>query len=122
MTIYEDFVFWVLNIIEDDPIPYEIKNIYFVISFKNSVCALAFVGTENIENPLSSFEFYPLEAHWFRNLSYNQIKEIYTAKVTVKDLIEKALSENIYFLNSLKSKTIIICEYGKENDWSYFVK
>ena len=118
MTIYEEFVFWILQILEDDPIPYEVKNLYFVINFKNSVCALSFVGTEIFESPLKNYEFYPLEAYWFRNQSFNQIKEIYTAKVTVKDLLEKALDENPYFYQPFKNKTLHICEYGEQINWS----
>lgn len=120
MTIFEDFLFWVFAIIEDDPIPYEVKNVYFVISMQNNACALSLTGSELFESPVKSHEFFPLEAHYFKNLTYNEIKDIFIAKVTVKELIEKAL-ENADFKRIFKNKSIHLTQAGEEIDYTFKV-
>ena len=44
--IIENFSFWLESIVEDDPIPYEIKNISFVYTKTNSCFVLCIGGTE----------------------------------------------------------------------------
>lgn len=121
MTIFEDFIFWVFSIEEDDPIPYEVFHLYFVISMRNNACALSLTGTEIFENPVTNFEFYPLEAYYFVNQTYNEIKDIFIAKITVKELVEKAL-ENPNFKRIFKHKQIHITEYGENIDYTFNVK
>lgn len=118
MTIFEDFLFWVMSIVEDDPMPDEVHHIYFVINFRQGDCALSLTGTELFENPVFNFEFYPLEAYYFKNRSYNNIKDIYIAKITVLELIEKAF-ENSNFKNAFKNRSIYICEYGHKIDYTF---
>ena len=118
MIIFEDFMFWIMSIMEDHPIPYEVKHLYFVISFNTGICSLVFVGTENFESPLTSFEYYPLEAQWFSSNTFHEIKEITLAKVTVKELIEKAF-ENSFFKREFTSKNIHICQRGEPIVYTY---
>jgi hypothetical protein len=115
--MYEDFLFWITSLVEDDPIPHEIKHLYFLISFKNNICSLSFAGSEIFYNPLYNFEFYPLEAYFFKNESFNNIKEIYVAKSAVKDLLEKSL-ENFYFAQIFKGKSVHVCEREKQVDYT----
>ena len=46
MTMPEDFIFWIKQIVEDDPIPYEIKHIYFAISLNSKIANLCMGGRE----------------------------------------------------------------------------
>ena len=75
MTIFEEFVFWITSMVEDTPIPYEIKFCYFIIDFSNAYCVLSFAGCERQENPLLNYEYFPLDAYHFQNLDFIEIKD-----------------------------------------------
>lgn len=113
MTVFEEFVFWITSMTEDTPIPYEIKHLYFVLDFSNNYCVLSFAGSENKQNPFLNYEYFPLEAYHFHNINFFEIKDIYLAKITVKELIEQGL-ETKRFKKLFKNKHIYICEKFKE--------
>jgi hypothetical protein len=118
MTMFEEFYFWIISMLEDDPIPYEIWFIYFVIDFSTDICKLSFVGSELKQNPLTNYEYFPLEAHFFSNQSFINIKDIYIAKITVKELIEQALEKN-EFKSKFSNKQIFLCERYKEIEYTF---
>ncbi len=120
MTIYEEFIFWISSMVEDNPIPYEISCIYFVLDFSNRYCVLSFVGCELEENPLLNYEYFPLDAYNFENQSFLQIKDIYLAKITVKELIEQSL-ETPEFKSIFNNKKIFLCEKYKEIEYEFSV-
>lgn len=63
MTIEEEFISWIEGIIEDDPIPYEIKSLVFYL---NSHFEIGFSGTEKEKVEIVNRFFYePLEAQFF---------------------------------------------------------
>ena len=72
--IIENFSFWLESIVEDDPIPYEIKNISFVYTKTNSCFVLCMGGTEFKPNQNNIFDFFPLEAQFFYFIQLNKIK------------------------------------------------
>lgn len=116
----EDFVFWLKEIVEDDPIPYEIKHIYFSINLKNKICCLALGGRELPCSVISDFEYFPLEAQFFYNVSLNKINDLYLAKLAVKQLIEYAFSlPNIKKI--FKHKTIYIGEFMKQPEFEQYI-
>lgn len=114
MTVLEDFYFWITGIEEDDPLPYEIKYVYFALSFKNNMCCLSYGGNENYDEIVTSFEYFPLEAQFFKNEDFNQIIEINLAKLEVKQLLDDCF-KNLEFKKIFEGKKIFICEIGKEN-------
>lgn len=120
MTIYEEFFFWITSMVEDTPVPYEIKYLYFIVNFQNNCCILSFAGCERDENPLLNFEYYPLDAYHFANHSYMEIKDIYLAKITAKELIEQAL-ETYEFKKIFKNKKIFLCQLFGEVEYMFEV-
>ena len=63
MTIEEEFISWIEGIIEDDPIPHEIKSLVFYL---NSHFEIGFSGTEKEKVEIVDRFFYePLEAQFF---------------------------------------------------------
>ncbi len=61
--IYSSFIAWLNGLIEDDPIPYEIKSLVFYISSNNEI---GFSGTEQTDVKIvDKFFFHPLEAQYF---------------------------------------------------------
>lgn len=119
-NVIDHFIFWVLSVEEDDPIPYEIKHIYFCLNFVSKTLVLSFGGSEQFQNPFFDFEYYPLEAQFFNDEYVCSIEDVYTAKVLVKDLIESAL-ENPDFKRIFKDKNIYVCEFGEKIDWTFKV-
>ena len=88
--IYEIFIFWFKGLIEDDPIPYEIKTLVFYINKHNEI---GFSGTEaeNIKI-VDLFFYYPLEAQFF-----------YCPKLT--SLMKKSTkNQNLNYLKILLTK------------------
>ena len=56
-------MFWIRGLIEDDPIPHEIKSLVFYV---NENYEIGFSGTEKEKvEKIDLFFFYPLEAQYF---------------------------------------------------------
>lgn len=61
--IYNEFLLWILGLIEDEPIPYEIKSLVFFINENNEI---GFSGSESKDIKKIDYYFYfPLEAQFF---------------------------------------------------------
>ena len=110
MTVVEDFYFWITGIEEDDPIPYEIRYVYFSISFKNNICNLCYGGNENYQEEVINFDYFPLEAQFFLNNSFNSISEINLALLELKHLLDDCFEKN-EFKNIFKDKKIYLLLY-----------
>lgn len=106
--------------VEDSPIPYEIGYIYFVLDFANNYCILSLVGSEQKQNPLSNYEYYPLDAYNFENKSFLEIKDEYLAKSTVKELVDQALTRQD-FKKIFKNKTLFICQRHQKCEYKFEV-
>lgn len=96
-NLYVDFLSWLKGLIEDDPIPLEIKTLAFYINSHNEI---GFSGTECEEIKLLDRYFYePLEAQYYFNSSlYNNVfndEFEYNLKI-LKKLLEK-LKNDDYF-------------------------
>lgn len=93
--LYKDFLFWINGLIEDDPIPYEIKNLVF---FVNKNYEIGFSGSENKIKKIDFYFYFPLEAEYFFNIelySYIFSKEDKekTALEILKNLLIKLKNE-----------------------------
>ena len=63
--IFDDFMFWVNGIQEDEPLPFEVKYIYFVLDFSNNDITLSYTGSE-IKLPFFELSLYSLlEGEYF---------------------------------------------------------
>ena len=99
------FLFWLNGIEEDDPMPFEISNIYFCVHD----CYLSFGGCEHEENLALNFDYYPLEAQYFYHNSFEK-DNIF---VVARHLIEKAL-QNEKIQKRFKNKNIYLSKYGEK--------
>lgn len=62
-NFYPEFLSWILGLIEDNPIPFEIESLVFYINKNNEI---GFSGTERKNVTLTDRFFYnPLEAQYF---------------------------------------------------------
>lgn len=93
---------WIKGIIEDDPIPYEIKYLYFLIVEDERTYHLEFVGSEFKDN--NYFSYYVLEGQYcFLNYDVNINDFISELVVSIDALF---LDEEINMI--LKNKEIIV--------------
>lgn len=100
-NLYNEFKFWFLGIIEDDPIPFEIKSLVFFI---NKNYEIGFSGSEKSQIDFIDYYFYfPLESEYF--FSIELYKYIYSLKdkekaseFLLKKLLSK-LNKDDYFKN-----------------------
>ena len=104
----DEFMFWLLGIEEDTPIPYEIKYLYFCIHRENGGVFLSFGGKENADDLALNFDYMPLEAQYF----YSNKLETSNVFFKVRKLIENVLTDSSF--NYLNSKDLFLAEYGKE--------
>ena len=85
-NIYKDFYDWLSGIQEDEPMPFEVKNIYFIVEFLQNDIALSYSGDENLLNVFDYGFYSPLEGQYF---DCNALKEI------ANDVfIKKSISQN----------------------------
>jgi len=82
--IYSEFIFWLKGLIEDDPIPFEIKSLVF---FVNKNYEIGFSGSEEENIKVVEYYFYfPLEAEYF--YCKDLYKYIYSKKDREKTSLE----------------------------------
>lgn len=94
---YNEFRLWLKGLIEDDPIPYEIKSLVFYLNKNNEI---GFSGTEESEvKVVDKFFYYPLEAQYFYfpNLYNKLFKLIDNEKLNVLKNLLVNLSDDDYF-------------------------
>ena len=88
--LYSTFISWLRGLIEDDPIPLEIKTLAFYINNHNEI---GFSGTELSEiYAVDKFFYEPLEAQYFFNS--NLYKNIFKEDINFNlDILEKLLTK-----------------------------
>lgn len=85
--MFENFLAWLSGIFEDDPIPSEVKNLYFVLHRENNYCFVSFAGNELHAPQLFNFEYYPLEAQFFDVMKYDKNFNLTKLKLLVEKLL-----------------------------------
>ena len=118
-----EFQFWLESIVEDFPIPYEVKHICFVYEKHNNAFVLSMGGCELKPNINNIFDYYPLEAQFFFDKTINNIKtqnEDYYAKI-VKTVIDESFSSD-YLKIQFDDKSIYFGEYGNKLDFLFTIK
>ena len=102
------FELWVLGVLEDSPLPYEVTNIYFCLHKDNFFSYLSFGGSEFTLKKLFNFWFYPLDGQFFDLKDTSQNFNLFN----LRKLIENAL-KNKNFKSAFKNKKIF---YGNYKD------
>lgn len=117
---------WLLGLIEDDPIPYEIKYLTFIITEYDDRYELSLTGSENKLNICEPSFYYPLESQCFYNTAYFNLRPLGRQKVldVTKKLIistfKKISNQGIVLQNrtngqsGLLNKTISVGFRGKK--------
>jgi len=72
---------WLLGLIEDDPIPYEIKYLTFIITEFDDRYELSLTGSEQKPLVCEPDFYYPLECQCFYNTSYFNLRPLGRRKV-----------------------------------------
>lgn len=80
------FLFWILGVFEDTPLPYEIKNIYFCLHRENDFYYISFGGSELPLERIFNFEYYPLEAQFFNIWKFDKLFTLHSLKILLQDL------------------------------------
>lgn len=103
--IYFDFYSWLTGLVEDDPIPLEIKSIIFYI---NKNFEIGFSGSEDDNIEIVDFgTFYPLESQYF-----------YSQKLI--EIINKNFEDKLNLMFAILEK--LLKKYLKENKNIFFNK
>lgn len=92
----QKFKFWLAGILEDDPVPDEIKFIVFKINSNGEFLYLEMLGLEELNLNLVCYR--PLEAEFFslKELSYKDQKVvIYRLKTLIEDAFDADISEQL---------------------------
>ena len=66
--ISQEFIDWLNGIQEDEPMPLEVKNIYFILDFSQNDIALSYSGDENFLDVLDYGFYSPLEGQYFDSI------------------------------------------------------
>ena len=94
---------WIKGLVEDDPIPYEIKYIYFLIVEEKTSYHLEFVGSE-FKDTKNNYPFYVLEGEYCF-LNYDVDINTFLSEIVVS-IDSIFLDEEINKI--LKNKEIIV--------------
>ena len=117
--MFNEFVLWLLGIEEDDPIPYEVKHIYFYVNGKE----IGFGGRENFCQEIKDFEYYPIESQYFPystvvvkyNFSMTDFK-LLLGEVFENEEIKKIYENKIMHIGYLYKSVVYSFEVEK-NGW-----
>lgn len=114
----EDFISWLEGIVEDDPIPYEIKHICFIYTCYDKSFSLEVGGTELKPNLNNIFDYYPLEAQFFNCKQLNSIQNKEHYIKLIKYIIDESFSSD-FLRQQYKSKHIYLSEMGKNPEFLF---
>lgn len=84
--------YWLASIVEDNPLPYEIKYIVFILHLCNSKFFLEMGGCDLFPNNSMFFPYYPLEAQFFYDKNLVVAGEINGKIKRVKMEIDESFS------------------------------
>ena len=104
----EEFFYWLTDIQEGEPLPYEINYIYFCVHKENGDAYFAYYGSENFQEIALNFEYFPLDGQYFYHKDIEGGDEFHKLRFLVEKYVA---SENGKFL---RDKKIYIAEFGKK--------
>lgn len=109
----EQFIFWILGIVEDDPLPDEINCLLFETKINGDYKYLQLKGYEKEPN-VNSISFNPLEAQFFNNRTLARMKKdnfIYNAKYIINESVANAEIINVFNNKKIYFKYLDNLEY-----------
>lgn len=106
----DEIMFWLEEIVEDDPLPYEIKHITFLYTKQNGCISLCMGGTEQKPTLCNMFDYFPLEAQYFDLKELATSNEQYFVKLMCY-FISEAFS-NDYLKLQFNAKKIYFGKVG----------
>ncbi len=107
--IHDKIVFWIKDIVEDDPIPYEIRYMYFTIMKMRGDFFLMLGGTELERSEIFSFEYFPLEAQYFYDKGFSGL----ISERLMIELLEKVLEDKMT-QKIFEGKEVFVGYYGQK--------
>lgn len=108
---------WLLGLFEDEPLPYEITHLLFLLNFKNNFVSLSFSGGEYLNENNYPLDYYPLEAQFFYCYTFFHLYKNYYSLKTKKSARINLL-KNFYFL-VCKRLIIDFLENNKSIDFKH---
>ncbi len=117
---------WVMGLFEDDPLPYEIKYLCFIITLYQDRCELSLTGSERPFTTAYPQDYYPLEAQCFFLSKYFNLRPCSRQKIyniTKRLILDVTFVErnNIHFRPNgrfeLQDITISLGFRGKKADF-----
>lgn len=113
--IYINFCNWLVGIQEDDPLPFEIKNIYFIVEFKQNDIVISYSADDKTLISFDYGTYFPIEAQYFfcselRDLSKQYFVKKSISKQYVFDMLNMLILRAKTELNFLSSKQIFFGE------------
>lgn len=109
-NLYEEFCEWVLGIEEDDPLPPEIKFVYFVFSTNHGMNVLQYAGCEFEPKTICSFDYFPLEAQFLHSREFLKIGSEKARQFAA--LFSSEIKNDERFGNLFFKKKIAFVEFG----------
>ena len=97
--IFQEFCEWIAGIEEDDPLPPEIKYIFFVFSNSRGMNVLQYAGCEYKPKKICSFDYIPLEAQFFYSRNYLKLsceQAKHFAQIFTKDILHIDFFEKLF--------------------------
>ncbi len=117
----EEFTFWLLSIVEDDPIPYEISSICFCYTKNGEAKTLFMGGCEYSPRLRYLFDYFPLEAQFFNCKTLEKFYDDKYFDKIVCNLIDESFSNDI-LKKEFYGKKIYFGEYKSKLSYLFTVK
>ena len=114
--LFEELKEWLIGILEEDPIPYEINYLYFMYGKINNMVYIRFLGCEIDNKENSDFTYNPLEAQFF--YSHNLFK-LFQNKTIIS--LKNFLIKSIHKINSDLSLLVLNNKNIKLLQLNYYV-
>lgn len=111
---------WLVGLVEDDPIPYEIKHIVFFYTDLNNCFVLKIGGFEILPDKVYQPEFFPLEAQF---VFYRELLKIKNRQY-FEDYAKKEIDDafySVYLKNQFKNRKIYFSQFGKSPQFLFNV-
>lgn len=109
ISIFNDFYRWICDIEEDTPIPFETKNVYFLVEFSQNDIVLSYSADEKLFDIFDYGMFSPIDSQYFCSNELKKIsKQIFDLKKTylkneiysiLKDIVFLATKKANFFFN-----------------------
>lgn len=108
--IYDEFCEWVAGVEEDDPLPSEIRFVYFVFSGGQGMNVLQYVGCEIKQKIICSFDYCPLESQFFYSRPFLRLEKEQAKQFG--ELFVREIKNNQKFQDQFCGKEIEFVELG----------